>query len=192
MDGNLGLGFLFFLGLRDRPEPDQPGHAARDGKQKNDEDELFPTATPADLSKQLELSLTAARGIGQAAEALRDLRALRRQLAERRQAAESASNGALAAKIAGVDAEAAKLLGGGRGGGSASLSSVAAELNAALGVAQSADRTPPAVAYQIADQAGRALAAQLASWKSLRDTGLAELNRELRQNRMSAIDLAAR
>jgi hypothetical protein len=61
-----------------------------------------------------------------------------------------------------------------------------------LSVAESADRTPPATAYQAYDRASRALAAQVASWKNLLDTGLADLNRELAQNRLPAIDAAGR
>jgi hypothetical protein len=149
-------------------------------------------ATAADLSKQLELGLSCSREIGRAARAMRDVRALRSQLAERRKAAEGAANAALASKIAALDAEAARILGGGRGGaGAASLSSVSGELSAALGVAESADRTPPATAYTIFEQASRELAAQLASWKSLRESKIAELNKELAQNRLPVIELGA-
>ena len=69
---------------------------------------------------------------------------------------------------------------------------VASELSAALSVAESADRTPPATAYQIYDQASRTLAAQVAAWKSLLETKLSELNRELVQNGLPAIDLGGR
>jgi hypothetical protein len=126
-------------------------------------------ATPADLSKQLELGLSASRAIRQAAETMREVRALRSQLAQRRQAAEGVSNAALVSKIAALDAEAAKIVGGGRGGGGgASLSTASSELGSALSVAESADRTPPATAYQIYDQASRTLAAQVAAWNNLR------------------------
>ncbi|MBZ5725852.1 MAG: hypothetical protein LAP87_12750 [Acidobacteriia bacterium] len=152
------------------------------------------TATAADLGQQYALSLLAWRGIALVGATLRDVRALRRQLADRRQAAESASNAALTAKIAALDAEAARIAGGGGrgGGGGASLSTVASEFSSALGVAQSADRTPPAAAWQIADQATRGLAAQMASWNNVNGAKLAELNRELQQNRMPAIDPANR
>jgi hypothetical protein len=39
-----------------------------------------------------------------------------------------------------------------------------------LSVAESADRTPPAQAVQLFEQANRDLAAQMAKWKSLRDS----------------------
>jgi len=81
-------------------------------------------------------------------------------------------------KIAALDAEAAKI----------SLSATSRELGSALSVAESADRTPPATAYQAYDQASRTLAAQVAAWKTLLETGLGDLNRELVQNRLPAID----
>jgi hypothetical protein len=43
-------------------------------------------------------------------------------------------------------------------------------------VAESADRTPPATAYEIGGQARRDLATLLANWKALRDTRVQELN----------------
>jgi hypothetical protein len=139
-------------------------------------------ATPEDLSKQLELGLSASRAIRQAAETMREVRALRSQLAQRRQAAEGGSNSALVSKIAALDAEAAKI----------SLSATSRELGSALSVAESADRTPPATAYQAYDQASRALAAQVAAWRTLLETGLGDLNRELVQNRLPAIDPGVR
>jgi photosystem II stability/assembly factor-like uncharacterized protein len=139
-------------------------------------------ATPEDLSKQLELSLSASRAIRQATETMSQVSALRSQLAQRRQAAEGASNAALVSKIAALDAEAAKI----------SLSVMSRELSSALSVAESADRTPPATAYQAYDRASRALTEQVASWKSLLETGLADLNRELAQNRLPAIDPGGR
>ena len=139
-------------------------------------------ATPEDLSKQLELGLSASRAIRQAAETMREVRALRSQLAQRRQAAEGVSNSALVSKIAALDAEAAKI----------SLSATSRELGSALSVAESADRTPPATAYQAYDQASRALATQVAAWRTLLETGLGDLNRELVQNRLPAIDPGVR
>jgi hypothetical protein len=59
-------------------------------------------------------------------------------------------------------------------------------------VAESADRPPPATAYQICDRASRALAAQVAAWKSLLETGLGDLNRDLVQNPLVAIEPGVR
>jgi photosystem II stability/assembly factor-like uncharacterized protein len=115
-------------------------------------------ATPADLTKQLDFSLLVSRAIGQVADAMRDARDLRRQIANKNPA---------------LDADLGKLIGtGGRGGasGGTSFNSVAAELNTALGVAESADRVPPAQAVQLFEQANRDLTTLLAKWKSLKDS----------------------
>jgi photosystem II stability/assembly factor-like uncharacterized protein len=109
------------------------------------------TATPAELQKRFDLSSAVWRDMVRAAEAARDAAARR------------------------ADPEVARILGGGggrggrggRGGAAAgpTLASVTAMLGTALTVAESADRTPPASAYQIAEQAGRDLAALLAQLK---------------------------
>jgi hypothetical protein len=154
------------------------------------------------LEAQLSLCLEISAGMRKAGDATREAATLRRLLADRRQTA----NGALVSKIAALDADAARIAGGGGGrggrggrggggrGGTASatpnLGSVSSLLAAALSVAESADRTPPGSAYQISQQATRDLAALLANWKTLRDTNLAELNNELQQNKLAAIDLA--
>jgi hypothetical protein len=158
------------------------------------------TATPAELQKQLDLCLSISRDMARAADALRQARALRSLLTERRSAAEAAGNAELASRIAALDTAAAAIMGnagGGRGGrsgavpasGSPNLASVSSLLGTALSVAGSADRTPPASAYEIGQQASRSLTALLASWKSLQDTRLAALNQDLRQNQLPAIVL---
>ena len=151
------------------------------------------------LEKQLSLGHSISAEMRRAADATRDARTLRRLLADRRQAA----NGALVARIAAMDAEVARIAGGGvggrggrggQGGDAASplpnLASVSNLLGAALNVAESADRTPPASAYAISQLASRDLSALLTNWKTLRDTKLAELNHELQQNNLPAIELA--
>jgi photosystem II stability/assembly factor-like uncharacterized protein len=112
-------------------------------------------ATPADLQKQFDLSYSIWQDMTRAAEVLRAGSAMR------------------------ANADAARLLGaggggrggrGGRGGAAPAaptFASVTAELGAALTVAQSADRTPPETAYQIAGKARRDLASLLAQWKTL-------------------------
>jgi photosystem II stability/assembly factor-like uncharacterized protein len=149
------------------------------------------TATPLDLSKQLELSLSISRRLGQAQDAIREVSRLRRLLAERSPYADDE----LRVKISGLATETAHLMGvvgGGRGGGATagpSLTTTVAELATALSVAESADRTPPATAYTIAGQAARNLVAQLAAWKTVRETKLPELNRALEQAHLTAIGL---
>jgi hypothetical protein len=137
-------------------------------------------ASLEELSAQYSLSVNCTKGMTQAATAIREVQALRRTLNERRQS----TSANMAQKVAALDAEAAKFsagaagLGrGGRGGagGSGTLNAISAQFSAVLGVAQSADRKPPAVAYQIYNQASRELTAQLAAWKNLRDRASAAL-----------------
>ena len=139
------------------------------------------TATPAEIQKRFDLSISLWRDMNRAAEASREGAALRRALADRRQAAAPDA----AAKLNALDADAARILGaagggrGGRGGaaaGGTTIAGVTALLGTALGVAESADRTPPATAYEIARQASRELTTLLANWKTLRDTRFKELN----------------
>ena len=112
-----------------------------------------------------------------AAEALREGAVLRRAVADRRAAAPPAETQSLAA----LEGEAARILGaapgggrGGRGGsaagGSPTIASVSALLATALEVSESADRVPPATAYEIARQASRELVALLATWQGFRDS----------------------
>jgi hypothetical protein len=108
------------------------------------------TTTPAELQKQFDFCITVWRDMMRAAE-------VAREGAGRR-----------------GDPEAARILGGGgrgRGGRGAAngvtIASVTAQLGTALSVAESADRTPPAAAYDLAARAQRDLAGLLAEWKKL-------------------------
>ena len=139
------------------------------------------TAVPAEIQKRFDLSISLWRDMNRAAEATREGTALRRALADQRQSAAPE----VATKLSALDADAARILGaggggrGGRGGaagGGNTIAGVTALLATALGVAESADRTPPATAYEIARQASRDLATLLANWKTLRDTRFKELN----------------
>jgi hypothetical protein len=158
------------------------------------------TATPLDLQKQHDLSMTILHDLERGSAASREAAAVRQALAQRRTAAQSAGNTALAEKIAAVDAEAARIgaAGGGRGGrggrgDSASagptVASVSALLSTAMSVAGSADRTPPATAYEVATQASRDMALLLAGWKNIRDAKLPELNAELQRSAMLAVEI---
>ncbi len=121
------------------------------------------TATPLDLGKQFELSQNCMKRMAQATSAIQEVQKLRRALAERNltdldaQAAKFASTGGAGGR-------------GGRGGGAGSgaFNTISSQFSAVLGVAQSADRTPPAAAYSIYEQASRDLAAQRAAWATLR------------------------
>jgi hypothetical protein len=85
------------------------------------------TATPAELQKQFELSMSIWKDMGRAREAARD-------------------------------GEAARIRSG--------LTRVNGQLGTALVVAQSADRTPPATAYDLARRAKAELETLLAEWKA--------------------------
>ena len=151
------------------------------------------TATPADLAKQFDLALKAWRDVKRAAEAMNQLAVLRRRVAEIK--SQSSANAALAALASEVDTSAAQISGGsgGRGGSSAptGLAAAESELNASLGVAESADRTPPAAAYTLYQQGSRGLAAQLTALATLKNGKLAELNRALRAANLPEIQFEA-
>jgi photosystem II stability/assembly factor-like uncharacterized protein len=128
------------------------------------------TATPLDIQKQYDLSMSILRDMKRVADATAEAAAARRALAGKPDAAQL--EGAIA-RIAGAGGGGR----GGRGGGAAAggpptLATVNAMLSTALSVAGSADRTPPASAYQLAADASRELNRLLAEWKSLRDTKL--------------------
>ena len=67
------------------------------------------------------------------------------------------------------------------------LGSVSSDLNAVNSVVDSADRTPPAQAYALFEQAHRNLAAHIASWDALKKGNLAELNQTLRAQNLPEI-----
>jgi photosystem II stability/assembly factor-like uncharacterized protein len=118
------------------------------------------TATIAELQKAFDLSISIVRDMQRASAAIAEAADARRAKPELEREI---------AQIAGA--------GGGRGGrGSAAtgvtLASVNQMLSTALGVAGSADRTPPATAYEIAATASKELTRLLAEWKTLRDTKL--------------------
>jgi hypothetical protein len=128
------------------------------------------TATPADLAKQFDLAMKTSDELKRAAEAIQQIGTLRRRLADAK--IKASGNAALLASIASVDADAAKIAGPG-------LNAIRSQLNAVMNVVDSADRTPPAQAYALFEQASRDLAAQLAAWNSLQSGKLSELNRSL-------------
>jgi photosystem II stability/assembly factor-like uncharacterized protein len=135
-------------------------------------------ATRLELTKQLELGLSILKAIEKAGDAEEELRTFRRQLGERRSAAAATSDAALVSRITALEAEAAKIAGtGGRGrggrrvsaaGGEATFASVTGEFSTALSISESADRTPPATAYSLFEQANRGLNELLVSWRSLK------------------------
>ncbi len=152
------------------------------------------TATPADLARQFDLAMKAWCDLKTTVSTVSQLDTLRHRLAEIK--SRQAANAALVSLATDADTEAARIAGssGGRGGSGApaGLFAAEAELNAALGVAESADRIPPAQAYTLYQQGSRGLAQQLSAWTALKNGKLAELNRALHTANLPEIDLAAR
>jgi hypothetical protein len=146
------------------------------------------TATPVDLAKQVDLARKVAHLSAQSSQLTRSLLALRKQLSDLQKTSPS-----LATSIQGVDADAAKIVGtaGSRAAAASpsGLGSVSSDLNAVNSVVDSSDRTPPAQAYALFEQARRNLTAHLASWEELKKGKLAELNQALRAQNLPEIEL---
>ncbi|MBS1859036.1 MAG: hypothetical protein JST11_26925, partial [Acidobacteria bacterium] len=123
------------------------------------------TATPLDIQKQYELSMSILADMKRVADLQAQAAAMRRALDGKPDAAQRERE---IARIVGAGG------GGGRGGrgaapagGAPTLASVNAMLSTALSVAGSADRTPPATAYTLAADARRELTRLLAEWSAL-------------------------
>lgn len=147
-------------------------------------------ATPSDLAKQLELALKVSEQMSKAQHASEKLKEVRKQLAGVRA---KISNTRAASLLPEVDAELEKMAGASGGWSEAAkasgLGAVQLALNAVNEVVDSSDRTPPAQAYALFDQASHNLAAQLAQWDALKKGKLAELNRAMREQNLPEIDL---
>ena len=151
------------------------------------------TATPADIAKQFDLAMKASRQITALTQATLEIGAVRRQLADlQKRASESASAAGLVPQILSIDRDAARIAGSGGGRNAeappSGLNAVRVEYTAVLNVADSSDRTPPAQAYALFDQANRGLASELASWNTLKTGKLAELNRALSAQNLPPIN----
>jgi photosystem II stability/assembly factor-like uncharacterized protein len=147
------------------------------------------SATPTELGRQLELAMKASRDLKKTREALRQLGLVRRRASDLL----TGNRTALLALATDVNMSATRIMGatGGRNSTaqSSGLSALQAEFNAAFNVSESADRTPPAQAYAVYDQASKELATELAAWESLKTGKLAELNRALRTQNQPEIDI---
>jgi len=113
-------------------------------------------ASPLELQKRFELSISLWRDMKRAEEVIREGNNLR-------QSGKLSTDGA---RILGAAAAGRGGRGGG-GSGAPTIASVLGAMGAALSVAESADRTPPATAYELARQSARDLDTLLAQWKSL-------------------------
>src|SRR5258708_5245800 len=144
------------------------------------------SATPVDLAKQFDLARKVSRLSAQSSQLTRSLLALRKQLGDLQK-----TNPSFATLIKAVDADAAKIVGTGGSRVAATtpsgLGAVSSDLNAVNSVVDSADRTPPAQAYALFEQAHRNSARHIASWDALKKGKLAELNQALRSQNLPAI-----
>jgi hypothetical protein len=122
------------------------------------------TATPVDVAKQFDLAAKIGRAYADIAKLRSEITAARPNL--------SASAAAEADKIIGPAAPGGRRGGGGGGGAEAvastGLAAVEADLNAADSVVDSSDRTPPATAYALYQQANRMLASLKSQWLSIK------------------------
>jgi hypothetical protein len=146
------------------------------------------TATPIDLAKQFDLATKISSQLSKNAQLTGQIGALRKQLDELKN---KSTDAALLTLLASVDTAAEKIAGA-RGSRAATappsgLGAVQADLNAVNGVVDSSDRTPPAQAYALYEQAAHSLATQLANWEALKSGKLAELNRALRAQNLPEI-----
>jgi hypothetical protein len=146
--------------------------------------------TPADLAKQQELAVEVARQMAKCVQLTRQGAALKKQLSD---AKKTVSDAALTAQIASVESDADKIFGVSGGwdapGSASGVGAVLADLASVNGVIDSADRMPPAPANALFQQASAALTSQLASWETLKNGKLADLNRALSAKHLKEIDL---
>jgi photosystem II stability/assembly factor-like uncharacterized protein len=132
------------------------------------------SATPMDLAHQLDLGLKTSAELRRNAELAAKVGSVRRQLADLKK---SASDSSITALITSVDVAAAKIPG-----------TAGASLTAVLEVVESGDRSPPAQAYALFEEARKALSEQAAQWNALKTGKLAELNKALREHNLAEVD----
>jgi hypothetical protein len=155
-------------------------------------------ATPAVLNEQLKLSIGIQEGISRDYDALRELRAMRKQLAGLKQ---QAGGGAVADAITALDRKAGTLEGGGgggpgggrRGGGgeAESLTEVNGALASVLGLLQGADVRPTTQALAAVTEARHQLAEVLERWKEMRTDDVTRLNTQLKAANLAPVDPAS-
>ncbi|MCU1257334.1 MAG: hypothetical protein JWO80_219, partial [Bryobacterales bacterium] len=126
-------------------------------------------ATAVDLARQLDLAQQACEAMRRDAELVTQVRGLKTRLATLKGKTEDTGVTALAVTL---DGELDKVLGDERG--------IGARLSAVLGVADSADRVPPAQAYAIYQEAAQGLGALTARWQKLQATEVDALDGQLR------------
>jgi photosystem II stability/assembly factor-like uncharacterized protein len=154
------------------------------------------TTTAAGLEQQFKLSMLCYDGMSDARATITQLRAVRKQLDDRK-----AKAAGLAATIDALDAKLAALegpAGGGKKGRApqpqqgASLGRVAGSLGRLLTVLQGADATPTTQATAAVIEAKKELDGLLARWAEIKQKDLADLNVKLKAADLPAIDPAGK
>ena len=136
-------------------------------------------ATTDDFARQFELSSTILQAMARADQATAEIAAFRKQLDGHRVRAQMAGKGPIVGLIVAFDAEANRA--------AKSVDAQNEHLQTALGVVESGDRTPPAVAYQMCDEADQAISQALEKWQVWRKSRIAEINKQLQAAGLESI-----
>ncbi len=149
------------------------------------------------LARQLALSMVAYNGLRQDYDALREVRAMRTQLAQLK---ERAGAGRVADSITALDRRAGALEGGaggagggGRGGGARqeTLVEVNGSLASVLGLIQGTDVVPTTQALAAVTEVRQELAEVLERWRGMRSRDVDRLNAILRESNLPPVDPAS-
>jgi hypothetical protein len=145
-----------------------------------------------DLALQFEVGMRISAAMNEDAEALRQVRNLRAQLAALKPRGEKTG---AAEAIGALDAAAGALEGGrsGRGrraGSEDNLTRSNADLATLLEVVEGADARPTAAAITAVEGAGKTLAGLLARWNEIKTRDVPELNRKLQSAQLPVLDLS--
>jgi hypothetical protein len=147
--------------------------------------------TPAaDLARQFETATKICAAMHEDGEALRQVRALRRQIRSLRQRADKTAGDALDT----LDGKAAALEGSGRSGRAAraaseqNLTRSNGDLAALLEVIEGADAGPTAATLSALEETLKTLESPIARWKEIQTRDVPSLNRELQKAQLPVLD----
>ncbi len=136
-------------------------------------------ATTEDYARQFELSSTILEAMGRGEQFTAGIEAFRKKLDGHRVQAQMAGKGPVLGLIVAFDAEAKRAAG--------PVERAEEQLQTALGVAESGDRTPPAAAYQMCEEADGAIKQAQEKWKVWRESRMAEINKQLQASGLPLI-----
>jgi hypothetical protein len=150
--------------------------------------------SPEDLRRQFDLDRKIADALHRDYEAVQQVRGLRAQL---KSLTERKPSSEIAKKIAGLEAKAAALEGDEGGYGTRflstpegrSLARLNTGLSAVLSALDSADAAPTTQQAAVVAELEKALGEQLSTWEQLKSKDIADLNSQLKQAGLPAIDV---